>query len=633
VPDSIDAVVIRRWCAAGLERLRLHEHEINELNVFPVPDGDTGTNLVLTVTAAAEALAVGAVADRAQPASPERPVDGPALGGHCAGPVPGGRSELGLALHRLACGALLGARGNSGVILAQILRGVADALATSAGADGGRWATALGRAALAARAAVAEPVEGTMLTVAAAAAAAADATVQTAAGAAPGVSAVVSAAARAAREALARTPEQLPALARAGVVDAGGRGLVVLLDTLAEVVTGRVMAADPEPVRAVRLPLAVHREAGSERYGYEVQYLLDAPEAAVEILRQVLGDLGDSLVVVGAGGAADAPTTWNVHVHVNDVGAAIEAGVQAGRPYRISVTRFADQLAAGTPRDDVAGRADAASSAAEPTTDLPGGAPPAAEDSAGPGPDGSADRAGSADRGGPAERAGSAAAGDRDRGVVVICRGGGLSALFTAEGAVTVTGPATGAAPSTAEILAAIRAAGATHVVVLPNERGTAAVASAAAAAAREEGISAGVVPTRSPVQALAAIAVRDPSRRFEDDVIAMAEAAGACRYAEVTVASREALTVAGRCHPGDVLALVDGEVNLIGRTVVDTCRHLLDRLLSGGGELVTLILGDGAPADLGEILLEHLAQRWPFVEAQCYDGGQPVYPLLVGVE
>jgi dihydroxyacetone kinase-like predicted kinase len=169
--------------------------------------------------------------------------------------------------------------------------------------------------------------------------------------------------------------------------------------------------------------------------------------------------------------------------------------------------------------------------------------------------------------------------------------------------------------------------------VVLPNDRDVAAVAGAAADEARARGIRAGVVPTRSPVQGLAALAVRDPERRFEDDVIAMAEAAGACRYAEVTIAAREALTVAGRCQPGDVLALIEGEVNLIGHDLLHTSKQLLDRLLAGGGELVTLVIGDGAPPDLADALREHLAERWQFAELSCYEGGQPHYPLLVGVE
>jgi uncharacterized protein len=547
VLDSLDATAIRRWCVMGLAGLRRHQREIDELNVYPVPDGDTGTNLVLTVAAADEALAV------------EEPE---ALG------------SVGHTLHRAARGALLGARGNSGVILSQILRGLADALAAAPLAGGRALAAALGTASTAAYQAVAQPVEGTILTVARAAAQAA------AAADSDELATVAVAAADAARVALARTPEQLPVLARAGVVDAGGRGLCVMLDALVEVITGERPAEVPAIPASPRPPLTMAREAGSDEYAYEVQYLLDASASAVDLLKTALAKLGDSLVVVGGG------DMWNVHVHVNDIGAAIETGVEAGRPHRITVTRFADQQAP---------------------------APASVEAVA-------ADHgwAASGEEGGP-------------RGVVVVAGGDGLAALFESEGATVVSSAA--AAPSTAEILAAIRAAGTRSVVILPNDPNVTAVASAAAAEARDAGIRAGVVPTRSPVQALAALAVRDVARRFEDDVIAMAEAVGACRHAEVTVASRDAITVAGRCQSGDILGLVDGEVNLIGKDLAQTCRLLLDRLLAGGGELVTLVTGAGAPPELAGSLAAHLDEHWPFVEVQTYPGGQPHYPLLVGVE
>jgi dihydroxyacetone kinase-like predicted kinase len=158
-------------------------------------------------------------------------------------------------------------------------------------------------------------------------------------------------------------------------------------------------------------------------------------------------------------------------------------------------------------------------------------------------------------------------------------------------------------------------------------------VAVTAAREAALAGIRVSVVPTRSPVQSLAALAVRDQQRDFADDVIAMAEAAGACRSGEVCTASREALTVAGRCRPGDLLGLVDGEVNVIGADVEEVCRRLLDRMLGGGGELVTFVLGADAPPELEETLRAHVSQSWPFVEVQCYAGGQPRYHLLVGVE
>lgn len=531
--ERFDAAAVRRWCAAGLESMRQHQREIDELNVYPVPDGDTGTNLVLTLASAQQAvdLDLHTVTDDGQ--------------------TPHGR-----ALRLMARGALLGARGNSGVILSQLLRGLADSLGGAATVRGEALTSALEVAAEAAYAAVSKPVEGTMLTVAAAAATGA------AAAGSDDLDAVVRSAAAEAARALARTPEQLPALARAGVVDAGGRGLCVLLDSLVAVVTGEHVETPPV---ATRPPVTAARESGSSEYAYEVQYLLDAPEPAVERLKEILDGLGDSLVVVGAGGD---PPTWNVHVHVNDVGAAIEAGVEAGRPHRISVTRFEEQMAATPPLD----------------------------------PDG--------------------------RGAVAVAAGAGLAALLRGEGVRVVA-----ANPSTAELLDAVLATGAARVVVLPDDPDTQAVASAAAKEAHAQGVRVSVVPTRSPVQAMAALAVRDPGRRFEDDVIAMAEAAGACRYAEVCYASREALTVAGPCKPGDVLALVDDEVHLIGQDLLETCRDLLDRLLGGGGELVTLLIGADAPAGFGEALRGHVAQRWPFVEVNEYDGGQPLYPLLVGVE
>jgi hypothetical protein len=546
VRACLDAAAVRAWCAEGLDALRRHRQEIDDLNVYPVPDGDTGTNLVLTFTSAYEAL-------NAEAPDAEAPdADSPDAAEETAGP--------GRTLRCLARGALLGARGNSGVILSQLLGGLADALAAVPEARGREFSAALARAAEAGYRAVADPVEGTVLTVARAAADAARDRDS------DDLAEVCAAAAEAAAVALDHTPEQLPALARAGVVDAGGRGLVVLLDALAAVVGGTAPAT-ARPPRPARDPsLRVEREDGSTAYAYEVQYLLDAP--AVDGLLVELGGLGDSLAVVGTGEGV-----WNVHVHVNDVGAALEAGVRAGRPHRISVTRFADQERA-------------------------------AERRAGP------------------------------RGMVVLAEGDGIAALVTAEGAAVVAG----GSPSTREVLAAIRRTGAAEVVVLPDDGNSHAVCAAAAEEARRDGITVAVVPTRCAMQAVAALAVRDPGRPFTDDVIAMAEAAGATRCAELAVASRDALTSAGRCSAGDVLALVEGEVVLVTPgpvpdALVTAATELLDRMLSSGGELVTLILGTTAPDGLAQTLTRHLHARWPLVEVQTFVGGQPHHPLLLGVE
>jgi len=339
---------------------------------------------------------------------------------------------------------------------------------------------------------------------------------------------------------------------------------------------------------------------GEGGQGYEVQYLLDAPAPAVEQLRAELGALGDSLVVVGSGDAGVA--TWNVHVHVpaGGIGPALEAGIKAGRPHRVSVT----PLEQAENASGVHGHRDWMH-------------------------DGGRDERGEGwwESGESGRR--QAPAGDSDsRGAVVVAAGDGLTAIFAAEGATVV-----GRNPSTREMLEAIRATGADAVVLLPNDANTHAVASSAAREAEAMGVRVSVVPTRSPVQALAALAVRDAGRPFSDDVIGMAEAAGACRYGEVCTAQRDSLTVAGPCRAGDLLGLVDGEVHLIGSDLAEVSKRLVDRMLGGGGELATVVLGADAPADLENTLTRHVMQAWPFVELQCYAGGQPRYHLLVGVE
>jgi DAK2 domain fusion protein YloV len=643
VLTSLDAAAVRRWCEAGLEALRRHQREIDDLNVFPVPDGDTGTNLVLTFTSAYEAVLADGEAAEAVDAN-----FGMHLGLTLTAGVTGtngaaSRTEsevirLRRVLRCMARGALLGARGSSGVILSQLLAGLADALSAAPRARGVEVAAALRQSADAGWAAVAEPVEGTVLSVARAAADAAEQALADAAARIddiddevrhPTLVAVCTAAAVGAAEALDRTPSQLEVLARAGVVDAGGRGLVVLLDALVGVVTGTARATAPL-ARVARDPklMLVEREAGGPGQAYEVQYLLVADAPAVDRLRARLVELGDALVIVGVGdpaAATDVPgvadtMVHNVHVHVNDVGAAIEAGIEAGRPFRISVVRFADQ---------VSGRAaavPAASTVAVPaasTVAVPAGsvAPTAAE--------------------APAAEAPAAEA-RADRAVVVVAYGTGLVQLFESEGALVVAAGSQSAsaepvAPSVGEVLESIMSTTADSVVVLPNDSAAQGVAVRAAHQARAAGRRVAVIPTSSPVQALAAIAVSDPARRFEDDAIAMAEAAGATRWAQLTTAVRDALTSAGPCRAGDALGIVEGEVVIVGGPAPEAfavvAAGLLDRLLGGGGELITLITGASAPQGLADRLVEHIAGEWPLVETMVYAGGQPHHALLIGVE
>jgi dihydroxyacetone kinase-like predicted kinase len=186
--------------------------------------------------------------------------------------------------------------------------------------------------------------------------------------------------------------------------------------------------------------------------------------------------------------------------------------------------------------------------------------------------------------------------------------------------------------PTSDDILDVVRRCGAREVVVLPNDESAHDAAEDAAARARAEGLTVAVVPTRASVQGIAALAVHDPDRAFDESVIAMTGAARATRHGEVTIAEEEALTTAGVCRPGDVLGFLEGDVAVIGQSVMTVGTELLDRLLIGGGELVTLVTGDAAE-NVGETLSDYLHNIRPDVEAVVYPGGQPQYPLLIGVE
>jgi DAK2 domain fusion protein YloV len=575
VPQTLDALAVRTWCGLALEALGRAREEIDAINVYPVADGDTGTNLYLTVESAAAAVEAVFAGYEA--------VAGPseAVAGHHAASAGAGLPTVADAVRAMAHGALLGARGNSGTILAQLLRGMAQVLAAdseTAHTDGQGLRLALRQAADSARQAVAHPVEGTVLTVASAAA---DAVT----GAEGDCGTVARAAYEGARAALAATPGQLAVLERAGVVDAGGRGLVAVLAALVETFTGEAPGALMVPVevhaRVVESVTDVadaHPEVCAdgppeeEGPAFEVIYLLEAEDAAVARLRDRLDVLGDSLVVVGGDGL------WNVHVHVDDAGAAVEAGVEAGRPYRIRITHFG------------LGDVHTAGAAGRP----------------------------------PRERA--------QRAVVAVVPGEGLAGLYTEAGATTVLARP-GEPPASGELVEAVRRAHAREVVLLPNDADLRHTAAAAAEQARAEGVRVALIPTRSAVQGIAALAVHEPERRFDEDVVAMTSAAGATRYAEVAVAERQSWTMAGICQAGDVLGLIDGDVAVIGSDITGTAETVLDRMLAAGGEMVTLVLGDDAPDAIAAHLESRVRESYLAVDTVVYRGGRQGALLLIGVE
>jgi DAK2 domain fusion protein YloV len=548
VPSGISTAALARFIEIATDALSRAREEINALNVYPVPDGDTGTNMFLTISAARDAI-VQAVAEdpRLEPAE---------------------------SMRILARGALLGARGNSGVILSQMLGAYVSRLAeaTPDVHNAVVAAEAMQRATDASYAAVGEPVEGTILTVARAASDAAVARAE-----APGARArdVFTAAAGAAREALARTPTQLKALADAGVVDAGGRGLCVVLDAAETVSSGRRPPPPVTGVHRIPVPLPAVTDAGAdltpEGPSYEVMYLLDAEASAIPVLKKALAGLGDSLVVVGS------ERLWNVHVHVDDVGAAIEAGIEAGRPYRVRVTHFVDQV--------VQQGRDARTHATR-----------------------------------------------TGRRVVAVAAGPGLAALFEEAGAVVVHG-GPGRRPSTGQILDAIMQCGAAEVVVLPNDADSIRVAEIAARTAEVNGeIRVEVIASQAQVQGLAAIAVHEPGRTFDQDVREMTATARHARHGAITVAAKQAMTMAGPCEPGDVLGVIAGDFAIVGQDAHTVAVDVIERLLAGGGELVTIVAGSGGD-EVSASAAAYVETTHPAVDVTVHAGGQDRYPLLVSVE
>lgn len=521
----------RAWTQLCVQALSATRAEIDALNVFPVPDSDTGTNAYLTFVAGADAVA----------ALPDDVALADLVRAHTDG-------------------LLTGAKGNSGVILSQLVRATFHDLALDATVEPADVARSFRAASDAAHAAVGRPVEGTILSVARAAAEGAEHAVESGAEARD----VFALAAASARVALAKTPEQMPRLAQAGVVDAGGRALVVVLDATERALTGRA----PEPA-AHHVPRPV-APAGDDFVeggpGYEVMYLLDADDSEIPALRTALDGLGDSLVVVGG------ERLWNVHVHVDDVGAAIEVGMQAGRPYRIAVTHFADQIA---------------------------------------------------------RQRGEAAVG---RAVVVAATGAGLADLCREAGAhvleFTRDRPV-----DVATMLGTLRSLDVAEIVVLPNNQRYVGLFDAAAKQVRADGVRVAVIPTHAQVQGLAALAVHDPGLDFDEDVVAMSSAAAHTQHGAVTVATEPGITMAGPCDVGDVLGVVSGDFAVVGHDVAEVAGAVLDRLVSPATELVTLVVGDGADDDVAQELSRRLRAERVDVDVVVYQGGQENYPLFVAVE
>jgi hypothetical protein len=542
---TLSAADLHQVITTYADLLRSHKEVINRLNVYPVPDGDTGTNMTLTIESVVAELAT----------LPESP-------------------NMVAVCKAVSHGSLMGARGNSGVILSQLLRGLMEKLRDRDEIEPTALADALTHADILARQAVVRPIEGTILSVARAAAVGASS-------ATGSMENLVRSSRGAAAAALAYTPEQLPVLKQAGVVDSGGTGLLLLLDAFTHVVTG-----DPLPIAPELDTIEVHAQEPSKEHGeggiadlrYEVMYLLDAEDAKMSAFREVWAGIGDSIVIVGGEGL------YNCHIHTDNIGAAIEAALDAGRPRQIRITDLLDEVVEEKWVRE--GRAEHE----EVVSDEP--APPTA--------------------------------------IVAVVVGEGVARIFRSLGVRTLVKGGQSMNPSTAELVEAAKSTGSAEVVILPNNKNIRPVAEQVGALVD---FPVTVVPTNSIVEGFAALIAYDPSASAEENAKEMSEAASRVIAAEITQAVRDTTTDAGEVHVGDWIGLTGKGVISIAESVSSAANRLFEKLITPEHELITIIEGEGATQANTRRITEFLHEKYPDVEVETHPGGQPLYPYLFGIE
>ena len=567
-PSVFRAADMAALVAGFRDALRANQSAVNRLNVYPVPDGDTGTNMVLTLESV--------VAE----------IDSACIKAGFGSPA---EASMEVVCAAISHGSLMGARGNSGVIMSQILRGLAGGCRALSEVGPVNFASALSAASTAAYGAVMKPIEGTILTVVRGAAEGAS----DAAGRGGSLLEVVVAAREKAQIALDSTPDLLPVLKQAGVVDAGGAGLCLLLDAALLLLDGR-----PVPtIEAPGTPM-LHEPGGGAGGGlrplehggvpgiadlrYEVMYILEAPDESIAGFKDVWASIGDSIVVVGGDGI------WNCHIHTDDIGAAIEAATDIGRPRKIRVTDLLEEV-----EEERWVR--------------------------------EATAAGMADEEPPHVNAKCSTA------VVAVASGDGLRRLFSSLGVQRIVTGGQSMNPSTAQLLEAVDACPADSVVILPNNKNIIAVAEQVAPLTSK---SVRVVATRGATEGLAAAMQYDPEGNVDDNATAMRSAASAVISGEITTAVRDTTSDAGAIHSGDFLGITrDGGIVVVAPALIDTATGLLDRLVSSTHEIVTIIEGEGSSVATTRLITEWIADNRPGASAEVHHGGQPLYPYLFGIE
>lgn len=547
VIDALDGRQVREMFAAATAWLEAHQEQVNAVNVYPVPDGDTGTNMLLTMR------------------STMREADA------CTDESAGGM------LAAMSHGALMGARGNSGVILSQIIRGLATTCGATQALDSTLLAKGLAGASDAAYKAVTSPTEGTILTVIR------EVSEAVAVDGAGDVGATLEMAVETAKESVERTPTLLPVLAEAGVVDAGGLGLMVLLEGMLRHLKGestdQAAAVSSGAVEGEWLSMTEERHATEESlYGYCTEVLIGGTGLQVEPVRGKIEALGDSVLVVGD------ETLIRVHVHTDDPGAVLTVGTGIGSLVQVKVDNIREQAERFVQMHEEQARP----------------APAAVAPSAG------------------------------TLSCVVVAQGEGVAMVFRSlDGTSVVSGGPT-MNPSTEEIFSAIEACGTNDVVVLPNDKNIILAAQQAVAMTKKQ---ARVVPSRSVPQGIAAVLAINPDDDFEENVRAMEAAIAGVRTIEVTKAVRSTSIGGVEVAEGQSIAIVDDALKLAAGSAEEAAISALEDVASEETSLITVYYGGDTDEEAASQLGDTLRERFEGHEVEIVFGGQPHYDYIISVE
>jgi hypothetical protein len=535
----VDGPLFKRALLGSLSWLAANHEEANRLNVFPVPDGDTGTNMLLTLQAAVEDIKESNAAEVSKIAK--------------------------LASH----GSLMGARGNSGVILSQIFRGFARAVEGKSSLTPRELAAAFEEAANAAYRAVNKPTEGTILTVAREAGRAATAAASRPEASVPGV---IAAAAAGARDAVLKTPSQLQILRDAGVVDAGGFGLQIILEGMLKTVEESAFAVSAQPAPRAQ-PAQVALDLPEGGWGYCTEFLIEGASLDLDVIRNQIEALGNSVLVVGE------PELVKVHVHTDDPTRVITLAGGYGKVLKLNVGDMSTQH-----------RRIVESEAAAATRPLrPNGV-----------------------------------------GLVAVVAGSGLVEIFRGLGVDAIVEGGQTLNPSTQDMLLAIESVPYHEVILLPNNRNVILAAKQVAGLTKK---NVHVLETHSVPQGVAAVVAFRAERPGDENIAAMKAEAERVQTIEVTHAVRDTRSNGLRVKKGDVIGLINDTLEFAGADYADVVNKALGRLGPDSYELVTVYRGEGASEDDLAILQTAIHSSFPRLEVEVQQGGQQHYPFILSVE